>query len=397
MRTMKRKILVSELARCSIEDEPVELCEHKGIGHPDTLTDRACEAVSRDLSLAYLERYGRILHHNLDKGLLIAGKSAPQFGGGKWLEPMRLVICGTATQPHADLNVTQLAHKSALASLSAAAQIEAEHFLIEPIIEEGSDSLKQVFSRQDEMPVANDTSFGVGFAPYSRLERCVSLAAETLRSADFKLRFPAAGNDFKVMGHRIEDTIALTIAVAFIDRHVSSVSHYFTIKQGMETYLRGTLPHAAAIRINTLDDPDARDEAGVYLTVSGLSAEMGDCGQVGRGNRVNGLITLGRCMSLEAAAGKNPVAHVGKLYNVLATLMARDIHAALDDIAEVRIQLLSAIGRPIDDPQVAAIQILGKSRVSDNAKGQAYDIADEWLSSIQTVTFLILQGKVTLF
>ena len=394
---MKRKILVSELARCSIEDEPVELCEHKGIGHPDTLTDGACEAVSRDLSLAYLERYGRILHHNLDKGLLIAGKSAPHFGGGKWLEPIRLMICGTATQPHADFNVTPLAHKSALASLSAAAQIEAEHFLIEPIIEEGSDSLKQVFSRLDEMPVANDTSFGVGYAPYSRLERCVSQAAETLRSADFKLRFPAAGNDFKVMGHRIGDTITLTIAVAFIDRHVSSVSHYFTIKQGMETYLRGTLPHAAAIQINTLDDPDARDEAGVYLTVSGLSAEMGDCGQVGRGNRVNGLITPGRCMSLEAAAGKNPVAHVGKLYNVLATLMARDIHAALDDIAEVRIQLLSAIGRPIDDPQVAAIQILGKSSVSDNAKRQAHDIADKWLSSIQTVTHLILQGKVTLF
>lgn len=397
MGIMKRKILVSEFARCSIEDEPVELCEHKGIGHPDTLTDGACEAVSRDLSLAYLERYGRILHHNVDKGLLIAGKSAPRFGGGKWLEPMRLLICGTATQPHADFNVTQFARKSALASLSAAAQIEAEHFLIEPIIEEGSDSLKQVFSRPDGMPIANDTSFGVGYAPYSRLERCVSQAAETLRSADFKLRFPAAGNDFKVMGHRIGDTITLTIAVAFIDRHVSSVSHYFTIKQGMETYLRGTLPHAAAIRINTLDDPDARDEAGVYLTVSGLSAEMGDCGQVGRGNRVNGLITPGRCMSLEAAAGKNPVAHVGKIYNVLATLMARDIHAALDDIAEVRIQLLSAIGRPIDDPQVAAIQILGKSSVSDNAKRQAYDIADEWLSSIQTVTFLILQGNVTLF
>lgn len=397
MGNMKRKILVSELARCSIEDEPVELCEHKGIGHPDTLTDGACEAVSRDLSLAYLERYGRILHHNLDKGLLIAGKSAPQFGGGTWLAPMRLVICGAATRPHSDFNVTQLACKSALASLTAAAQIEAEHFLIKPIIDEGSDSLKQVFSRPDTKPVANDTSFGVGYAPYSRLERCVFQAAAILCAPDFKLQFPAAGNDFKVMGHRIDDTIVLTIAIAFIDRHVDSVSHYFAIKHEMETHLRGSLPNAAAIQINTLDDPAARDETGVYLTVSGLSAEMGDCGQVGRGNRVNGLITPGRCMSLEAAAGKTPVAHVGKLYNVLATLMARDILAALDDIAEVRIQLLSAIGRPIDDPQVAAIQILGKSSVSDNAKRQAYGIADIWLSSIQTVTFLILQGRVTLF
>lgn len=394
---MERNILVSELARRSIEEEPVELCEHKGIGHPDTLTDGACEAVSRDLSLAYLGRYQRILHHNVDKGLLIAGKSAPRFGGGAWLEPMRLMICGAAMRPHADFDITQRAHKSALAWLTTAAQVEAAHFLIEPIINEGSDSLKQVFTAPYGIPIANDTSFGVGYAPFSRLERCVSLGADTLRSADFKRRFPAAGNDFKVMGHRIDDTIVLTIAVAFIDRHVTSVSHYFAIKQEMETYLRGRLPQAAVIRINTLDAPDARDEAGVYLTVSGLSAEMGDCGQVGRGNRVNGLITPGRCMSLEAAAGKNPVAHVGKLYNVLAMLMARDIHAALDGSAEVRVQLLSAIGRPIDDPQVAAIQIRGESGVSDNARRQARDITDEWLSSIETVTHLILQGKATLY
>ena len=394
---MDRNILVTELIQRSIEHEPVELCEHKGIGHPDTLTDGACEAVSRDLSLAYLKRYGRILHHNVDKGLLIAGKSSPRFGGGQWLAPMRLMICGAATRPHSDFNVTQLARKSALAWLTTATQVDAEHFLIEPIIDEGSDSLKQVFSRPDGMPVANDTSFGVGYAPYSRLERCVTLAAETLRSAEFKLRFPAAGNDFKVMGHRIDNAITLTIAVAFIDRHVSSVSHYFAIKQEMETYLCGTLPHTAAIRINTLDDPAARDEAGIYLTVSGLSAEMGDCGQVGRGNRVNGLITPGRCMSLEAAAGKNPVAHVGKLYNVLAMLMARDIHAALDGIAEVHVQLLSAIGRPIDDPQVAAIQIRCESGVSNYNRRQAHDKADEWLGSIQSITHLILQGEVTLF
>ena len=135
----------------------------------------------------------------------------------------------------------------------------------------------------------------------------------------------------------------------------------------------------------------------MYVTVSGLSAEMGDCGQVGRGNRVNGLITPGRCMSLEAAAGKNPVAHVGKLYNVLAMLMARDIHATLADIAEVRVQLLSAIGKPVDDPQVAAIQLRSEAKAGNNVKKQAQDIADKWLSSTNKVTGLILEGKVTLY
>lgn len=394
---MKRNILVSELCRRSIEAEPVELCEHKGIGHPDTLTDDGCEAVSRGLSLAYLARYGRILHHNVDKGLLIAGKSAPRFGGGQWLAPIRLIVCGAATRPDADFNVTQLARQSVLAALTAATQIEAEHFLIEPIIEEGSDSLKQIFVRPGGTPLANDTSFGVGYAPYSRLERCVLLAAEVLRSTEFKAQFPAAGKDFKVMGCRSGDTIELTIAVAFIDRHVSDVKHYFLIKQAMEICLRGNLPDVAALRINTLDDANTRDENGVYLTVSGLSAEMGDCGQVGRGNRVNGLITPGRCMSLEAAAGKNPVAHVGKLYNVLAMLMARDIHAALDGIAEIVVQLLSAIGRPVDDPQLVAIQLRSTSGVSETAMKQARDIADRWLGSTANITHSILEGKVALY
>jgi S-adenosylmethionine synthetase len=50
----------------------------------------------------------------------------------------------------------------------------------------------------------------------------------------------------------------------------------------------------------------------VYLTVTGTSAEAGDDGEVGRGNRVNDLITPYRPISLEAAAGKNPVTHVGQ-------------------------------------------------------------------------------------
>ena len=65
----------------------------------------------------------------------------------------------------------------------------------------------------------------------------------------------------------------------------------------------------------------------MYLTLLGTSAEQGDSGQVGRGNRVCGLISLNRPMSVEAAAGKNPVSHVGKIYNVLAHELAMRIYA----------------------------------------------------------------------
>lgn len=394
---MARSIVVSRSSRHLIEQTPVELCEHKGIGHPDTLTDAACEAASRGLSLAYLERYGQILHHNLDKGLLIAGRSRPRFGGGRWLEPIRLTICGAATRPDADFEVPALVRRYAFNQLNNTVPLDTTQIVIEPAIAEGSDNLKQVFSRSGTVPLANDTSFGVGFAPHSRLETCVLRCAEILRAGEFRRRFPAAGHDFKVMGHRIHDEITLTVALAFIDRHVDAVALYFQIKQEMAQYLLESVPGTKRIHINTLDDTNARDESGIYLTVSGLSAEMGDCGQVGRGNRVNGLITPGRCMSLEAAAGKNPVTHVGKLYNVLAMRMAHDIHAALEEVGEVHVQLLSAIGRPIDDPQIAAIELLSKSRVSEKAKQQAYNIADDRLRSISEITQPILQGKTQLY
>jgi hypothetical protein len=54
----------------------------------------------------------------------------------------------------------------------------------------------------------------------------------------------------------------------------------------------------------------------VSLTVLGTSAEGGDCGEVGRGNRVNGIAASNRPLGLEAAAGKNPVSHVGKIYTL---------------------------------------------------------------------------------
>lgn len=210
---------------------------------------------------------------------------------------------------------------------------------------------------------------------------CVFALLETrprLKTERNFLHTQGAGRDFKVMGHRINEGITLTLALAFVDRHVVDVDHYFEIKQAMQAFLCQRSRDASAIRINTLDDRNASDESGIYLTVSGLSAEMGDCGQVGRGNRVNGVISPGRCMSLEATAGKNPVCHVGKLYNVLAMHIARDIHAEIDEIAEVNVQLLSSIGRPIDDPLVAAIQVRGNPSVSNRAMQEP---ATSWINA----------------
>ena len=394
---MARNIIVTPLSHRPIEEREVEMCEHKGIGHPDTIVDGVCESASRELSLAYLRTYGTVLHHNVDKGLLVAGRSLPRFGGGRVVDPIKLIICGRATHLDGKTDVANLVTEAAWRYVGQHIRCDPEHFTITTEIKEGSASLKEVFARGGPAALANDTSFGCGYAPYSRLEEAVLAASRLLTSPDFRERFPAAGDDFKVMGHRLNRSMHFTVALAFVDRHVEGVEHYFALKNAMTEYLGDHLGVPGAVRMNGLDDPAARDENGVYLTVTGLSAEMGDDGQVGRGNRVNGLITPGRDMSLEAAAGKNPTSHVGKVYNVLAMLMARDIHQRLDGADEVDVKLLSAIGERTDQPQVAAIEVGSKRGLTDELRKNATAIADEWLENIGRVTSLILEERVVVY
>jgi len=75
---------------------PVEFVERKGKGHPDTLSDKASEELSIALCQYYLEKFGRIYHHNVDKCVLVGGQSKAWFGGGKVSEPIYLLLVGRA-------------------------------------------------------------------------------------------------------------------------------------------------------------------------------------------------------------------------------------------------------------------------------------------------------------
>jgi S-adenosylmethionine synthetase len=394
---VERNIVVAPASCIPVEERATELCEHKGVGHPDTITDAVCEAASRELSAAYRAVYGRILHHNLDKGLLVAGRSAPRFGGGKLLEPVRITIAGRAARVDERVEPAKIAVEAARRQLAASLRSPPGTFEIATEIREGAASLQEIFARGGEVPLANDTSFGVGFAPFSALERTVLEAGRLLASPELRAAFPCAGDDFKVMGLRVRGETSLTVALAFVDRHVGGVREYFAQKQAISDYLSARLGGGVLIRLNTLDDPEARDERGVYLTVCGLSAEMGDDGQVGRGNRASGLITPGRPMSLEATAGKNPVSHVGKIYNVAAMRIAAAIHERIAAAASVSVELLSAIGVPIDRPQLASIEIAPAGALTEAVRSQARDIADEHLARIADITELVLDGRARLF
>lgn len=347
------EILVEAAVRPPLAEQRLEICEHKGAGHPDTLTDGACEAAATALAQAYRQAFGAPRHFNVDKGLLVAGRSAPRFGGGEVLEPARLLICGRAAEPDGRFDVAEVVATAARGYLLGILHRGAESIRVECAVRSGSRSLEAVYGSARR--VANDTSLGVGFWPHSSLERTVLEVAVLLRSSELRARFPAAGDDFKLMGVRRDGEIGLTVALAMIDSEVQSAAQYFEVKHALARELAGRI--GATVSINTLDDPQAADESGLHLTVTGLSAEMGDDGQVGRGNRVNGLITPGRPMSLEAAAGKNPAGHVGKIYNVVANEIARAVCEEAPAVLEASVQLVSQIGRPVADPWAASVQV----------------------------------------
>jgi len=308
---------------------------------------------------------------------------------------MRLVVSGPVTKlPSAKVEV--IVEQAIRAYFRVHLGVVGDAIEIEPVLRPSAPNLRRVTDTPC-IPLSNDTSFGVGYAPLSSIERAVLSTAELLRSSEFKTSFEAAGRDYKIMGSRLNAHHRLTITLAFVDRYVSAVDEYFALKARIASYLAERIQPACEIAINTLDDEGARDESGLYLTATGLSAEHGDDGEVGRGNRVNGLITPYRPMSLEAAAGKNPASHVGKLYNVLAHRLAARIAAEVDGASEVIVRLLSGIGRPIDQPQLAAIDVVAESGLSLTQQKLIRELVLQHLANLPTLVTELATAKVPVF
>ncbi|MEM4704894.1 MAG: methionine adenosyltransferase, partial [Candidatus Bathyarchaeia archaeon] len=149
------------------------------------------------------------------------------------------------------------------------------------------------------------------------------------------------------------------------------------------------------VQLNTLDSPK-RGLGGLYLTVLGTSADSGDSGQVGRGNRVNGLISLNRPFCSEAAAGKNPVSHVGKIYNFLTFRLANHVYEEVPELEEVYIWLLSKIGAPIDHPAVAAAQVVMKGNNNlSKVRREISNVLDCELENIEKFCMELAEGKIS--
>ena len=396
---MKRNIKVERLNQKPIEQQEIELVERKGIGHPDSVADGLAESISRALCQEYLDRFGAVLHHNTDKTQIVAGRSHPAFGGGEVICPLYILLTGRATRVFngEEIPVDTIAIKAARKLLTESlSNLDINNQLIlDAKIGMGSSDLRDVFSR--DVPSANDTSFGVGYAPLSETETIVYNTERELMN--MKKRIPAIGEDIKVMGMREGDTINLTIACAMVDRYLADINQYLETKNEIVQHITEYASQFTARKINAQMNVADNVEAGsVYITVTGTSAEMGDDGAVGRGNRANGLITPNRPMSLEATCGKNPINHVGKLYNLLAMAAAKQIAEEVKGIDEAYIKILSRIGKPVDQPHIASIQVVPKQGADfANVQSGATEILDDWLANIPKLQQMLFRGELSTY
>ena len=314
------------------------------------------------------------------------------------LVPIQLIVVGRAVESVGD-------EKIPLKDIAAAATHRwlkerlrflepGKDIILETKIRTGSVDLRATFD--SSIPLANDTSIGVGFSPMTETEQLVYQTEQFLNSAEIKRDYPMVGEDIKVMGIRTHNHVTLTIAIAFVSRFIFSKEDYFKTKaalfDGIHAFVKNVTSHTVAIAINAAD---SFEKDICYLTVTGTSAECGDDGQVGRGNRANGLITPYRPMTLEATAGKNPITHTGKLYNLVAGKIAAEI-CSDPDITGAECYLVSQIGTPITEPQIAHVK--AHSRLAENSvKERCKGVIEKHLSQIPQLWRDILERRYSLF
>ena len=398
----ERNIHVQPASGLAVEDQDIEVVERKGIGHPDSICDGIAETVSRALAQTYIDRFGTVLHYNTDETQLVAGTAAPAYGGGEVLEPIYILVVGRATKKFDGERIP-----AESIALQAARDYLDEQFphldlgsdvIVDVQFGEGSGDLQTVFGEEAAIPMANDTSYGVGHAPLTETEKIVLNTEQTLTD-EYAESNPVVGQDVKVMGKREGDHIDVTVAVAMVDEHVPDLEAYKAAVSDVEAFVTELAEEytdrEVTVHVNTADNYDAES---IYLTTTGTSAEQGDDGSVGRGNRANGLITPNRPMSMEATSGKNPVNHIGKIYNLLSTEIAQSVASEVDGIRQVQMRLLSQIGSPIDEPHVADATVITENGVAvGDVQSDIQAVIDDELADVTDVTRQVIDGNLSTF
>lgn len=391
-----------------------EFVELKGKGHPDTLADTLAETLSINYSRYTLGKFGAILHHNFDKVGLLGGSSYVSFGNGYLVNPIRVLINGRVSKkfgkeviPAQKLLVewTKEFFRKKLPLIDVDKNLDI-HLNLSTQSSPGKtyerESKKSARLRWFEprgfvdlpdikKPFANDTSLGVGYAPLSKLERLLLKIETFLNSDNIKKKFSWMGTDIKILGFRQNEHYFLTICVPQVANNVKNLEEYKnnikTTRTEIEKIFKRFGVKNYELNINTRDNYKRCE---LYLTAIGSSIESGDEGLAGRGNRVNGLISPMRPMSMEGSFGKNPINHIGKVYYITAFDIADKIYRELKVSSEVF--LASQSGRKLSDPWIVLVNIENQA-LSLKIKR----IVEDNLRDISLVSKRILSGELNDF
>lgn len=399
---------------CGVAAPPqFTIVERKGAGHPDTLADQLAEELSRVYARHTLEQFGVILHHNFDKLALLGGASEVRYGSGRMLAPVRVLVNGRATYTCGGIRIAvdDLIEETVCGFFAERLPELNGHLSIE--LNVTSNASPGAVKVDSEVPdrtswfapssaeslreraglFANDTSLGTGWAPENDVEMFVRYLADVFSTRNpFTADRPWCGSDVKVMAFADRDTLEVVLCVPqksmYVADRAAYLRNYDEVLDQCQTLAKELLPsRRCAFRLNARDMPE-RDE--VYLTYTGSSIESGDEGVVGRGNRVNGLITPLRPMNIEGANGKNPVYHVGKLYNVTARRIAQQLHERFG--GHVEVHLVSATGQSLRRPWRALVRM----SVEDAPLDAIAEAVHATLDAMPTLTMNLVEAQISL-
>mgnify|MGYP002517267276 CR=1 FL=1 len=144
-----------------------------------------------------------------------------------------------------------------------------------------------------------------------------------------------------------------------------------------------------SIYLNTRDNYENND---LYLTAIGSAIESGDEGAVGRGNRSRGVIPFCRNFSMEAACGKNPVYHTGKLFTAIGDIISKEIfdNYHLENV----VYCISKMGDKIENPWNISVEL--NQDVDEKTKKQISKIVKEKIKNHNNITKEIINGNIKL-
>lgn len=372
-----------------------EAVERKGIGHPDTIADMIADEFNRLYLIYCMDHFDRPLNHSVDKTVVVGAASRSWLGGFEIIKPITVHIIGKFAESFEGerLPLEQLARQATdnlLPVVTRRAQImDCCRFMLENGAgiqpDHSATFYRPLQTTQGNDPgrelVANDTVVAVGVAKQEDLGTSIrNLETYITRGFDdFPNHHSFFGTDVKIAAIAEHGRLSVTLCIPVHPESVSSVAQYLELidfaKQRVSSFISQqsafTRFSDVMLHFNTKDVGNR-----IYIAPFGTALGKGDSGAVGRGNRLCGYIDYVEPSSVEAPAGKNPLNHVGKIYQILAQHIAEYLLKSAG-LEACRVTIFTQNGRPLTDPVSIRLDVVGAA-TQDNL---------EWMKA--TVTSII--------